>query len=275
MTWEKKRIIVVAKAYPEFSVKHGSVVCTAGITEDGEWIRLYPLQFSLFTKKGRIPRYSIIECECKRATDEKLQRKESYRIRPDSVKVVDTSMCSPPDWEARSEWIHPKVSSSIEQLYEQFDEDRSSLGLVRPIEVISFYKTQDLEKFDVDNREFQVTIEGKRIPVLTRIPHIFKYRFKCGGCGPDQEHNIQCEDWELLESYRSWGARYEDIDVLWDKIHEKYFEFMLKKRDLHFYMGMHSQFPSWMIIGLYYPPKVDVDGSDRPVQASLLEFVLE
>ena len=48
MTWERKRLLLAVKAYPERSRKHGDVVCTAGITEEGEWIRLYPIDFQEF-----------------------------------------------------------------------------------------------------------------------------------------------------------------------------------------------------------------------------------
>lgn len=60
MTWEKKRVLVTVKAYPEKSKRHGSVVCTAGLTDKGEWIRLYPLPFSLFLK-NKISKYDWIE----------------------------------------------------------------------------------------------------------------------------------------------------------------------------------------------------------------------
>ena len=66
---------------------------------------------------------------------------------------------------------------------------------------------------------------------------------------------MQCEDWELLESYRSWGQRYGDEDTLWEKLHEKFFEKMLAEKELYFYVGTFSQYPTWLIIGLYYPPK--------------------
>lgn len=35
MTWEKKRVLVTVKAYPEKSKKYGEVVCTIGLTEEG------------------------------------------------------------------------------------------------------------------------------------------------------------------------------------------------------------------------------------------------
>jgi hypothetical protein len=38
MTWEKKRVLVTVTAYPEKSKKYGQVVCTIGLTEEGDWI---------------------------------------------------------------------------------------------------------------------------------------------------------------------------------------------------------------------------------------------
>jgi hypothetical protein len=99
-----------------------------------------------------------------------------------------------------------------------------------------------------------MNLDGKVIPKVTKIPHIFKYRFRCYGC-EEGEHLMQCEDWELFESYRSWGSRYEDTKVLWDKIRERYFVWMKEERELYFILGMYSQYPTWFIIGLYYPPK--------------------
>ncbi len=71
--------------------------------------------------------------------------------------------------------------------------------------------------------------------------------------------NIRCNvNWELFESYRSWGKTYKDPGILWDKLKEKYLDWMLKERDLYFIMGMFSQYPTWFIIGLYYPPKKQI-----------------
>ncbi len=41
----KQRILVTVKTYPTLSRKYGETVCTAGIGEDGTWIRIYPVPF--------------------------------------------------------------------------------------------------------------------------------------------------------------------------------------------------------------------------------------
>jgi len=51
------------------------------------------------------------------------------------------------------------------------------------------------------------------------------------------------------------------VKVLWEKLHEKFFNFMIRQ-NLHFFMGMHSRQPTWLIIGLYYPPR----DADIPVK---------
>ena len=48
MTYKKKRVLLTVKAYPEKSKKYGACVCTAGITDNGDFIRLYPIPFETF-----------------------------------------------------------------------------------------------------------------------------------------------------------------------------------------------------------------------------------
>jgi len=256
MNWEKKKIAVVTKAYPEYSTRHGSVACTAGITKDGEWIRLYPIDMRYFVGYDKISKFDIIEAECKKDRD-KLSRKESYKVRPDSIRIVDKSLTKPKaDWVKRNKILLPHKITSLDVLQEQYSKDKTSLGLLNPKKVIDLIKTQDLEIFEEESWSFTVNLDGVKIPNVHKIPHIFKYKFICDCCGKS-EHIMQCEDWEIFESYRRWGPKYNDPELLWEKIQERFFTWMTKDRDLNFIMGMHSQYPTWFIIGLYYPPKED------------------
>lgn len=42
-----KRVLVTVLTYPTPSDKYIETVCTAGITEDYQWIRIYPLRLRL------------------------------------------------------------------------------------------------------------------------------------------------------------------------------------------------------------------------------------
>jgi len=37
------KIPITVKAYPAISKEYNETVCTAGITEEGKWIRIYPI----------------------------------------------------------------------------------------------------------------------------------------------------------------------------------------------------------------------------------------
>jgi hypothetical protein len=267
VTWEKKKVLVTVKTYPEHSQKHKTVVCTSGITEDGEWIRLYPIKIDTYTGRSKVRKYDWIEVECQKATDEYLKRKESYKVREGSVKILDNSLSSGKNktpWAERSRLLLPHVAPSLEYLKEQYQTDRTSLGLIKPKEVLDFFTREPLT-LPQEPREFQKSLfEDKIFPIIDSIPHIFAYKFNCAGCNDGKSHNIMCEDWELFELYRNLGQNTTDVKNLWEKIRQKYYDWMLK-RDLYFYMGMYSLQPTWLIIGLYYPPKEILISVKKPV----------
>jgi hypothetical protein len=46
LTQESEKIVVLVRATPEESKRHGYLVCVAGINEKGEFRRVYPFEFS-------------------------------------------------------------------------------------------------------------------------------------------------------------------------------------------------------------------------------------
>ena len=42
---DKQRVLTTVKTYPTLSRKYGETVCTAGLREDGSWVRMYPVPF--------------------------------------------------------------------------------------------------------------------------------------------------------------------------------------------------------------------------------------
>jgi hypothetical protein len=177
------------------------------------------------------------------------------------VSIIDRSLSlmkikGKAPWDKRNAVILPKLAPSLEYLEEQYQKDKTSLGLIKPTDVMDFFTREELKQ-PPEPKEYQRSLNNQIIPIIDAIPHIFAYKFRCSGCADDKQHDIMCEDWELFESYRSWWKNYPDVKFLWQKLHEKFFDFMIR-HDLHFYMGMHSLMPTWLIIGLYYPPKNNV-----------------
>jgi hypothetical protein len=90
---------------------------------------------------------------------------------------------------------------------------------------------------------------------LEKIPFSFRYEFRCDD-GDCTGHKIICTDWEMGQSYRSWKAQYGNQ---WEqKFRQRYETEMIQKNDTHFYVGtVHAHPHIWIIVGLFYPPRVD------------------
>ncbi len=77
-----KKVFITVKTYPTLSKKYDELVCTAGILEDGSWVRIYPLPFRKLDYENRYKKYQWIELP--------LAKNESDP-RPESFKVMDIS----------------------------------------------------------------------------------------------------------------------------------------------------------------------------------------
>ena len=73
---ERKRVLLTVKAYPQPSRSYDELVCTAGVLEDGSWIRIYPVPFQ-FLISSKIKKYDWIDLDLKR--NDKDFRPESFR----------------------------------------------------------------------------------------------------------------------------------------------------------------------------------------------------
>jgi hypothetical protein len=75
---ERKRVYITVKTYPTLSEKYDELVCTAGICEDGSWIRLYPLPFRKLELEQKYKKWQWIEVDVERRTRD--FRPESYKL---------------------------------------------------------------------------------------------------------------------------------------------------------------------------------------------------
>lgn len=71
----RTKVLITVTTYPLPSRSYDELVCTAGITEQGDWIRIYPvpLQFLKGLRKdGKMQsyKYTWIELDLKKRTDD-------------------------------------------------------------------------------------------------------------------------------------------------------------------------------------------------------------
>jgi hypothetical protein len=84
--WTTKRVLIVVKTYPTPAQKGVKVSCTAGITRDGDWIRLFPVPFRFLEQEQQFARYQWIDIEVRRARND--PRPESHNLNGPSIRIV-------------------------------------------------------------------------------------------------------------------------------------------------------------------------------------------
>lgn len=237
-------LLLLCMAYPEPSTKYGASVCMAGINEENEFRRIYPVPFDTFLKNN-FHKKQWISYEVREKGD---YRKESFKIRPETMqkykKITDNEL----------RLICKEKCSTIEELKARWGTDRTSLGIIKPdIIGISIKEKQINNK--VISRNQQANLCGSRVPPIDLLKYDVQYKFTCSdNCNG---HKCTCLDTEAGQLYRNIASNTDDSNEAIKKMEHALFS-RLKNKDLYFLMGTHSFHPkSWMIISLLYPPKQD------------------
>jgi hypothetical protein len=263
-----KKVFITVKTYPSISKKYDELVCTAGILEDGSWVRIYPLPFRKLEYDNRYHKYQWMEIPLeKNRTD----------VRPESFQVTDLAKIKLLDkvgtrqgWKERREIVFRKETafSDIKNLISRANNNELSLAIFKPTRIIDFIweeSSREWSKAKLDLLKskaqqlslFQTPEEvAKEFSVVKKLPYKFSYRF---ADAVGQETTLMIEDWEIGMLY--WHclekSRNNEEEAL-QKVKQKYFiEF--PKKDLYLFLGTTKKFHGWaknpfVIIGIFYPP---------------------
>jgi hypothetical protein len=214
----------------------------AGITEENEFRRIYPIPFDT-VYNNKFHKKQWISYEIREKGD---FRKESYKIRPETLQQYTKIT----DHELRL--VCKEKCSTIEELKGQWETERTSLGIVKPdITGIVIKEKQINDKVIARNQ--QTSLTGSYVPPIDLLKYDVQYKFTCSDeCNG---HKCLCLDTEAGQLYRNIINKTDEPEEICSKMENALFN-RLKKRDLYFMMGTHSFHPkSWMIISLLYPPK--------------------
>ncbi len=254
--WINKKILIVVRTYPTPARQGVEVSCTAGITEDGQWIRLFPVPYRFLAPDRRFRKYQWIEAEIRKSSD---PRPESYKINPDSIRILEEPISTKNRWQHRKDLLFPLKADSLCFLKRARDSHGSpTLGLFKPKQITGFsieavspqWSPAELERLS----QYSMFEDAPFSP-LEKIPYKFYYKFRCHDkfC---PGHRLSCTDWELGQAYRKWLRLY---GPKWESDFRKTFETkMAFEADTHFYVGTLLAHPdSWIIVGLFYPPRTN------------------
>jgi hypothetical protein len=251
--WKTERALIVVRTYPTPARKGVEVSCTAAITPDGRWLRLFPIPYRYLQPEQKFSKYQWIDVRVQKSSD---SRPESYQIDRDSLRIVSDVLPSKANWRARREVVLPLKSPSLCALKTQRDANKyPTLGVFKPKSIEALVIEKDRPGWTDD--EIAKLAQGRMFEEapkedLEKIPYKFKYKFTCDD-SVCPTHDISCTDWEMLQSYRSWKKKYGDD---WERYFRQTYEAeMIHKNDTHFYVGTMASHPHiWIIVGLFYPP---------------------
>jgi hypothetical protein len=267
---ERKRVYITVKTYPTLSEKYDELVCTAGICEDGSWIRLYPLPFRKLEHEQKYKKWQWIEVDVERRTQD--FRPESYRVFNLETLTVIPAKSGKVDWDERKRIIF-KAEKAFKNKKEiigltKTNPPSRTLLVFKPENIVKFYtrpadkdwpkKKLDLIKENAKQLSLFQTPEEliKEFEVVKKLPYEFRYIFT-----DDEgvESDLMVEDWEVGALYLNCLQNADgDEGVALEKVKQRYWDDFLKK-DLYFFLGTRlrdqSRSPNpFSIVGVFYPP---------------------
>jgi hypothetical protein len=218
-------------------------VCAAGITDRGEFRRLYPVVFKPFRTGGGIPfrKKDWIQAQTLPPDDKRDTRPESRKIDYGSIEIVNRA----DDDEVRKV-IQSRLSPSVKAI----QDNGASLGFIKP-RIIDFdCKIKSTDEWD----KSQVNLEGRPVGKV-RLGQESRYKFFCQetrGCCRKRPHSMEIRDWEANELFRNIIRKDKNHAVIRQKMRHRLFDWMTTERDTYFMMGTHHRWKVWMIVSILY-----------------------
>src|SRR5947209_5379074 len=131
--WVRKRVLIVVRTYPAPAKSVIEASCTAAISDDGKWVRMFPVPARLMEHDKRFVKWHWIEVDLLKASSD--SRPESYKLNPDSI-VIGDGIGTEGNWRARRDLIRPLQRPSMCQIQQERDEHKSpTLGVFRPLTI--------------------------------------------------------------------------------------------------------------------------------------------
>jgi hypothetical protein len=248
---ERIEVMLAVKAAPEIGARHGETVCVAGVRlglfEQPAWIRLFPVRWQ-WISESRFSKYDVIELDVSK--HERDPRPESFRPVVESARFVRRLG----SWKARDEIVGNLPRMNMCDLVSQRGWERTSLAVVKPVEILGFdWKyVGDSAKYDARQvRAMQGDLLDQHRAPLEICPYVFRLRYRCGSASCKGQHHQSIIDWELSEAWRKWSKDYPD-DFL-ERIQQRWLHEMCDpSREPELFVGNAKDAPqAFMVLGIY------------------------
>lgn len=271
----RMKVLITVKAYPALSKKYNETVCTAGITEEGKWIRIYPIPFRQLDYDNQFSKYEWVELDLIRNTSD--FRPESFRPKDLLLKDLVSHGIVESDgdaWIERRKIVLNKVYTNLKTLIQEAKSKSicTSLAVFKPTRIVDFiyeevereYKKDKLDHFNSkklqlsffnNEEEFDIT----EFELVNKLPYKFSFVFEDD---EGKRSTLMIEDWETGMLYWHSLERHEgDEFKACGDVKKKYFDDFAKTKDYYFFLGTtklnHYVAPNpFVIIGDFRPKHI-------------------
>ena len=264
------KLLIVVTTYPLPSRSYDELVCTAGVLENGEWIRIYPVPLKFLKglrNDGKIEtfKYNWIELDlAKRQDDFRPESHSPLDYSFSNVKIlgkIDTKS----NWEERKNYCLTNIYTNKSKLIADSKHPKNlSLATFKPTKIVSFEIEEDEREWKNEWKELRKQgdlFEADKSPEIQipKLPYKFSYKFL------DDEgvsSTLMIEDWEIGALY--WNclrAAEGNESIALDKVREKYEREFLNEKDISLFLGTTKEWHMrrannpFVIIGVFYPKK--------------------
>jgi hypothetical protein len=262
----KERILITVKTYPTLSRKYGETVCTAGVREDGSWVRIYPVPFRRLDEVEQYRKFDWLECDLVRSRSD--PRPETRHPADMRQLVPVEHMGTDANWRERRDLLLGKatVQTRLHVVIEGAKANVLSLAVFKPTRILDFSWEAETREWDVGklaemrNQSNQGELFNEEawrntFQVIPKLPFSFSYRF---ADADGRESEMQVLDWEAGALFWNCLRRHVNEATALEKVRAKYLD-EFSRTDLHFFLGTTQQFhfvaPNpWVIIGVFPIP---------------------
>lgn len=264
----RKKVLITVTTYPLPTKSYDELVCTAGILEDGCWIRIYPVPLSFLidvkqSGKSINYKYTWIELDLIKRTDDFRPESHSplnYDFR--DIKFFDR-IETDGNWAKRKELCLNNVYTDLSKLIEDSNAPSNvSLATFKPTEI----KGLKIESVDREWKDEWVEIRKQtdlfgeiKSPedMIPKLPYKFSY---CIVDENGKESTMMIEDWEIGQLYWNCLSRAEgDETIALEKVKEQYETNFINNKDVYLFLGTTKEWHArrapnpFVIIGVFYP----------------------
>jgi hypothetical protein len=186
---DKERVLITVKTYPTLSRKYGETVCTAGVREDGTWVRIYPVPFRRLDEKEQYSKFDWLECRLVRNPSDP---------RPETFRPVDENELQPVGHiDTASKWRERRrILLKTARVYDRLDElvagakaNQISLAVFKPTRISDFIWEAEDRDWDPDKvrqmraatKQYDLFADNtwrETFKVIEKLPYSFSYRFE-------------------------------------------------------------------------------------------------